>query len=269
VTFVLSGGNPVLAGMAAGAVKGAFSGDLENVIVGAGMGGLTGGLAGGANLAFGDFGTYAMLAAGGGMAIANDGLDGLAYFSAGVAGGIAGAVVASDFTAPAAGQGQAVNDDPLHYDGSQLTATDAEGNVVGSWPATSGQTGSTTSLADQMARDFGPIPAGGYSVNPANIQRWGDLPWYQKALAYVPGKHGQWPGGVVAWGHTRVPIDIPGGAVAFNTPAGVVTRGNFFIHGGWYPGSAGCIDLGAYEGSFFNYFSAQTGPMPLTVSYGN
>jgi len=90
VTFFLSGKNPVLAGMAAGAVKGAFSGDLKNVIVGAGMGGLTAGLGGVAQGALGDVGAYAMLAGSLGYSVHEDGVDGFAYWSAGFIGGAIG-----------------------------------------------------------------------------------------------------------------------------------------------------------------------------------
>lgn len=270
VAFVLSGGNPIIAGMAAGATSGALSGGgVEAVFIGAVTGGALGGVGGLVYDTWGAAGAYAMLGGGAVASYGAEGIDGLLYFAGGLAGGIAGAVIASDLTTPTISLGQSINDDPLDYNGTQLTATDAKANMMGSWPATSGKPGSTTSLADQMAPNFGPIPAGKYSVNPNNIQRWADLPWYQKVAAYLPGKHGELPGGVVAWGHTRVPIDIPGGSVVFNTPTGVYSRGNFFIHGGWYPGSAGCIDLGAYEASFFNYFSGQTESMSLTVHYGN
>lgn len=268
LTFVLSGGDTALAGIAAGVLSGAMSGKIENVVAGATIGGIAGGTVGGVNAAYPGYGTYGVLGIGGAVSAYN-GPQGIADYGAGLLGSLAGAVVASDATAPPSTKGHAFNDDPLRFNRRELTATDAEGNVVGSWPATSGRPGSTTSLTDQMRRDFGPIPEGvAYTVNPANIQRWVDLPWHEKIAAYLPGKHGKWPGGVIAWGHTRVPIDIPGGAVVFSTP-GVPPRGGFFIHGGWYPGSAGCIDLGGHEKSFFEYFSAQRGAVPLTVNYGN
>lgn len=261
VAFVLSGGNLAVAGMVAGAVSGAFTGELENVLKGAVTGGILGGAGGIAIQEFGNIAAYGLLAAGAGYAGATEGLDGLAYFAGGFAGGIAGAVGASDIMASSLSPGQTLQDDPLHYDGKKLTATDGKGEVIGSWDATSGKRGSTTKLVDQARRDFGPIPANGnYSVDPSQIQRWSDLPLSQKVAAYLPGKHGQWPDGVPAWGHTRVPIQIHG------LPAGI-NRSGFFIHGGWSPGSAGCIDLGSNESSFFNYLSGQNETIPLTVKY--
>jgi len=151
------------------------------------------------------------------------------------------------------------SDDPLLFNGKyELSATDAEGNAISSWQGSSGKPGSTTSVAHQRLQDFGPIPEGNYIVDPSQIQRWKDLPGYQKVAAYF--NRGEWPGGIPAWGDTRVPIQIPGGSV--------YGRSEFFIHGGWFPGSAGCIDLGRNASSFFNYLSGQRGSIPLTVNYG-
>ena len=118
--------------------------------------------------------------------------------------------------------------------------------------------------ADQWVPNYGGIPEGNYVVNPGMVQKWSDLPLYQKMAAYFG--RGEWPGGVPAWGHYRVPIQTPSGG--YFVTSGAITRGNFFIHGGCTPGSAGCIDIGSGEVSFFNYLSGQNGTVPLTVEYG-
>jgi hypothetical protein len=60
----------------------------------------------------------------------------------------------------------------------------------------------------------------------------------------VPGHHGRFPGSMPAWGTERVPL-VP----SFAPTNG---RNNFFIHGGFTPGSAGCIDLGPNEKVYFD-----------------
>ena len=260
--FVLSGGSAafaagaigklMLAGMAAGAAAGATSaalsgGNLGQILTGAAIGGALGGVGALASFAVGP---AAVLAAGAAYSTAKGGLNGLAYFAGGLAGGIAGAVAAYDLMSPSPGAaGQAVEGDPLNFNGKQLTATDASGKPIGSWDAASGKPGLTP------AEHGGPIPEGGYTVDPSKIQRWSDLPWYQKALAVVG--RGEWPGGPATWGDERVPID-----------GSILTRGGFFIHSGWGTTTAGCIKILNGISSFFSYFSAQQSSIPLTVNYG-
>ena len=253
---------PMLGGMVSGTSGAAMSGaGIQGVIQAGFMGAATGGVTGG--LIQAGVPGEVLLAGGAAITGGTGGLKGLGNFAAGVAGGIIGAVGGSDILAAMSqgpGGATAVEGDPLHFDSNHLTATDANGREAGSWEGLSGRTGSRTSLAHQQKYDYGPIPeAGEYSVNPANIQRWSDLPWYQKAAAYIG--HGQWRWGTPAWGDTRVPIDIVGG----NTWG----RGDFLIHGGLYPGvgTGGCIKL-LDPASFFSYLSVQQGPAPLTVQYG-
>jgi RHS repeat-associated protein len=248
VTFVLTG-NPVLAGMVAGAVGGALTGDLRNVVIGAVTGGLLGGIA-----SINPYIAYGMLAGGAIYSVAKDGLNGLAYFAGGILGGIAGAVTGYDLRTPNSNTdiAQVTEDDPLLFDGKKLTATNASGQEVGSWDASSGRLGSTA--ADQAKAGYGPIPEGNYAVRPEHIQRWTDLPWYQKALAVIG--RGEWPGGPAVWGYERVPIE-----------GGFLTRGGFFIHGGSGAATAGCIKVLKNISNFFNYLRAQTGEIPLTVNY--
>ena len=50
------------------------------------------------------------------------------------------------------------------------------------------------------------------------------------------------------WGHFRVPLHPAKNTKTFG-------RGGFFIHGGEYPGSAGCVDVGKYDSMLFNGFN--------------
>ncbi len=88
--FVLSGGNPIVAGIVAGVVSGAMTGKIENVVIGAATGGVLGGVGGAVYSAFGATGAYAMLGAGAAYSVAIEGVDGLAYFAGGVMGGYIG-----------------------------------------------------------------------------------------------------------------------------------------------------------------------------------
>ena len=72
---------------------------------------------------------------------------------------------------------------------------------------------------------------------------------------------GRWPGGPISWGIGRVWI----------TPliANTYERGGFAIHGGYYPGSAGCIDITNNDFRFFNVLERYNNlnDIPLTIRY--
>jgi hypothetical protein len=115
----------------------------------------------------------------------------------------------------------------LMFDGSGLTLFES-GRLLKTYPAVSGKPiagkgGSTSfnySRARQKLGGAGPIPEGGYWVNPQEL--WENA-WYKN------GSRG-------AWGNYRLTIH------PFTTTT-THGRGGFFLHGGTTPGSAGCIDL--------------------------
>jgi RHS repeat-associated protein len=77
---------------------------------------------------------------------------------------------------------------------------------------------------DASAKDKGPIPSGSYTLHTdqlSNPGRIGDI------LRNMRGDWGDW----------RVPLTPDAGTNTFG-------RSGFFLHGGFYPGSAGCIDVG-------------------------
>jgi hypothetical protein len=51
--------------------------------------------------------------------------------------------------------------------------------------------------------------------------------------------------GVTGWGHKRVELHPDSSTQTYG-------RGNFFIHGGWSPGSGGCITLCERDVDFFS-----------------
>jgi len=88
-------------------------------------------------------------------------------------------------------------------------------------PASSG---STECGCSPSAQDRGPIPSGLYNLDTSQLSnpgRVGDL------LRNLRGDWGDW----------RVPLTPAPGTVTYG-------RSGFFLHGGSYPGSAGCIDVG-------------------------
>jgi len=80
---------------------------------------------------------------------------------------------------------------------------------------------------------------GNYIFTTDAIQNFSDLSIAQQGASLV-GK-GQWPGGTVAWGRSRVELTPYPSTAARIKGAG--RTGHFFIHGGDFPGSGGCIDL--------------------------
>lgn len=152
-------------------------------------------------------------------------------------------------------------DELISFDGSEIAFRTKSGGHL-SFPGMSGSPGpgGTTQPGNQWVKDMGPIPEGWYQIDPSSIQRWDDLTDVQKLAAGF--KSGPWPGGPISWGDVRVPI-TPG---AVTGPDGTV-RTNFFIHGGWDPGSRGCIDLCGSNDNFFEFFKFLNRPFKMKVSY--
>ena len=138
----------------------------------------------------------------------------------------------------------------LNFDGQALSMS---GGSSGTWAGVSGRPdasgGFDYSPARQRMLDVGPIPAGGYWLDPSQLvdlrQRW-LYSWRYET----------------AWGTHRITIH------PFDTTH-TFGRGGFFIHGGTSPGSAGCIDLTTNMAALASRLAA-TPParkVKLTVSY--
>ncbi len=126
----------------------------------------------------------------------------------------------------------------LQFNGQTLTLEE-DGVSFGSFTAISGKPGYSTPEY-QGFRNHGPIPEGTYNLGPVQRASPADIivGLIGKIAAPFEIKVGAWPGGPVAWGQERIdltPVD----------PNAALGRSGFTIHGGWYPGSAGCIDLTA------------------------
>jgi Ca2+-binding RTX toxin-like protein len=123
------------------------------------------------------------------------------------------------------------------FDGYALTLYRQDGSVVGSWAAISGKAGHQRP-SEQNIPNVGPINEGTYSFNVGSIQPID----FKGAFLGSLGSIGTFPWGVSAWGTERVEL---------NPEFDLDGRSHFFIHGGLFPGSRGCIDLGPNEEAYF------------------
>jgi Protein of unknown function (DUF2778) len=132
------------------------------------------------------------------------------------------------------------NETTLLFNGNTLLI--AENGV--SYDAFNAVSGRPNVLSDpkyQNVPDMGTIPEGTYTLGP--VQYSSD---FDALLGLASGplhkfglrKIGGWSGGPIAWGWERIEL-IP------DSSTDTFGRSGFTIHGGWYPGSAGCIDLNA------------------------
>jgi hypothetical protein len=114
----------------------------------------------------------------------------------------------------------------LHFTSvlGRLTVTDSKGSYV--VRASSGGGKCTNNPKCEGISNLGPIPKGRYAVYRKDINNPGMLHDIARNCLYGD------------WGDWRVAIRSASGSP---TPLG---RDGFYIHGGRYPGSAGCIDIG-------------------------
>ncbi|KZE17711.1 MULTISPECIES: tlde1 domain-containing protein [Sphingomonas] len=142
---------------------------------------------------------------------------------------------------------------PVHilFDGRTLTLRGPR--LQYSWSAVSGRPDARGnfdySAERQRLGGEGPIPAGEYWINPAEL--W-ERSWYRYDQA-------------APWGDYRVTLHVMPATVTHR-------RGGFFIHGGSTPGSAGCIDLTNDMRRFVARLREMVGPSPdcfvtVTVRY--
>lgn len=154
----------------------------------------------------------------------------------------------------------------LTFDGKNLNWLE-NNEVKKSWPAMSGdpdyQSAKFTSL-----KGAGPIPEGLWKVNQDQNQNFDDLSIPNKLASYVGGVTkrifniplGGWPGGTVAWGNHRVPLEAAPGT---DTQG----RTDVFLHGGSSLGSKGCVDLAQNMDDFWEWYRKYGQNMNLNVKY--
>ena len=180
------------------------------------------------------------------------------YAEAAILGGTASELGGGKFAngAITATMAYALND-VLHYDGKKLSWRNDDGKTIQEWDAVSGRDGYQDPAFQGLA-DKGPIPEGAYDVKQSELQFIGN----RSALATVAAEAGftAWPGGESSWGQSRVWLSPASGT---NT----LGRSGFSVHGGSYPGSAGCIDLTSNMPSFTSRVQSYGRDLRLTVKY--
>ncbi|GAB4181581.1 MAG: hypothetical protein Tsb002_01660 [Wenzhouxiangellaceae bacterium] len=129
--------------------------------------------------------------------------------------------------------------DRLKFDGETIQHLNDNGEIVGTYPASSGVEGVT----DPSIPWRGPIPPGEFTLNPVEISEGGFL---RNLLG--------------DWGRFRAPLHPSEGTNTFG-------RDNFFLHGGKEPGSAGCIDVGSNDRVLFPKLIEHEGPINVVVDY--
>lgn len=210
-------------------------------------------------------------------------LRGPATLGAPLAAVLADARTDRDTGAPGTGGEPTPPDVRLEYDGRFLTLRSAEPDRIEreSFRAVSGRPGEDgtfdLSEARQAERGVGPLPEGEYHIHTDEVQQIGAV----DRLAGAVGL-GNWKGGTTSWGEQRVwvwpgathtgPPHLHAESVSVPVPGTTTTieRDGFSIHGGSFPGSAGCIDLTQNDAAFFRSLAdtrTHTSVVPLVVNY--
>jgi hypothetical protein len=148
----------------------------------------------------------------------------------------------------------------LKFDGRYLRLYDRD-EMVAEWPGVSGRK-NFGSGKDQEKVDYGPMPEGAYDLKQSRYQSLG----LKDSVAGLDPtkKRGAWPGSFISWGQERVWADPTPETVANGLTFG---RKDMAIHGGWFPGSAGCIDLTGNMGGFAKTFREIGRDLKLYVDY--
>lgn len=134
----------------------------------------------------------------------------------------------------------------LHFDLKSLYVYDTTYSIKMpglEWEGTSGR-GGYQDANFQHLKGKGPIPEGLWDVDYHRTQHFEDSNWLDRIAGIF--MRGKWKGGKMSWGAHRTWIYPIGNTNTYG-------RSGFSIHGGTYPGSAGCIDLTTHNDSFHNW----------------
>ena len=145
------------------------------------------------------------------------------------------------------------------FDGKKFTLYENDKPIM-SWDAVSGKDG-YRSPEYQNLKDTGPIPEGTYVARQSELQRMLPIDWvvgWSRLLSEDLG--GKWPGSEYSWGSSRVWLEP-------SKETNTYGRDDFSIHGGWVPGSAGCIDLTSNMDNFVALFDYIENDLIIRVKY--
>ena len=145
------------------------------------------------------------------------------------------------------------------FDGKKFTLYENDKPIM-SWDAVSGAKG-YQSPEYQSVKDKGTIPEGTYVARQSELQRMSPIDWiigWSRLLSEDLG--GKWPGSSYSWGNSRVWLEP-------SKENNTYGRDDFSIHGGWVPGSAGCIDLTSNIDNFVALFEVLGNDLIIRVEY--
>jgi predicted nucleotidyltransferase len=142
-------------------------------------------------------------------------------------------------------------DDSLFFNGKELRLLGGNGHSKDKWSAVSGAPGSQPK--DQSRADYGPIPVGDYTARfdqtislDQSQTLWDAAKWLIK-----------YP----QWGWIATPLEPHPETQTFG-------RSGFYLHGGLFPGSKGCIDLLDQNEVFHIRMRLYRRNLKLKVEYG-
>ena len=139
------------------------------------------------------------------------------------------------------------------FDGKTLSIYENNKPIM-SWDAVSGAKG-YQSPEYQSVKDKGTIPEGTYVARQSELQHLS----IKNAIIGLADR-GKWPGSSYSWGNSRVWLDP-------SKETNTYGRDDFSIHGGWVPGSAGCIDLTSNMDNFVALFDYMGNDLIIKVEY--
>lgn len=145
------------------------------------------------------------------------------------------------------------------FNGKTLTIYQ-DGKPVISWDAVSGNKDFQSSEYQNL-KSKGPIPEGIYVARQEKLQHMSPLDWaIGWTRVFGDNLGGKWPGSSVSWGSSRVWLEPSKETDTFG-------RDKFSIHGGTFPGSAGCIDLTSSMDDFTKWFENNGHDLIVNVKY--
>ena len=129
-----------------------------------------------------------------------------------------------------------------------------------SWDAVSGKDGYRSSEYQNL-KDTGPIPEGTYVARQSELQHMSSIDWIVGWSRLVNKEWGgKWPGSEYSWGNSRIWLEP-------SKETNTYGRDDFSIHGGWVPGSAGCIDMTGQINAFTSWLESTGNDLIVHVKY--
>jgi hypothetical protein len=118
-----------------------------------------------------------------------------------------------------------------------MSISSGSGKIIYTTIATSGRGENMNNPDAQNKQDAGPIQAGKYKIDNSKWQSLSKL----RQIYNIARGNGD-------WGDMNVPLEIV---------SGNQTRNSFYLHGGFFEGSAGCIDAGSNITNIYNLIKNQ------------